>query len=46
MPLTKKGTKIKKTMVKEYGTEKGKKIFYASENKGTIKGVKKPNKKK
>ncbi len=39
MPLTKKGAKIKAAMVKEYGKEKGKKIFYASENKGTIKGV-------
>lgn len=26
-------------MEKEYGAEKGKKVFYASENKGTIKGV-------
>ncbi len=39
MPLTKKGVKIKKSMEKEYGEEKGKKVFYASENKGTIKGV-------
>ena len=41
MPLSKKGTKIKKAMVKTYGKEKGKKVFYASENKGRIKGVKK-----
>lgn len=46
MPLTKKGLKIKKEMVKEYGAEKGKKVFYASENAGKIKGVKKSNKKK
>ncbi len=29
---------------KEYGKEKGKAVFYASENKGTIKGVKKKGK--
>ena len=41
MPLTPKGTKIKKSMVKTYGKEKGKQVFYASANKGVIKGVKK-----
>lgn len=41
MPLNKKGNKIMKVMKKEYGSEKGKNIFYAAENKGTIKGVKK-----
>ena len=41
MPLTRKGKKIKAAMIKEYGEEKGKQVFYASENKGTIKGVKK-----
>lgn len=41
MPLTKKGKKIKLAMEKEYGKEKGDKVFYASENKGTIKGIKK-----
>lgn len=41
MPLTKKGVEVKKAMVKEYGSEKGKKVFYASEAKGTIKGVSK-----
>ena len=48
MPLTKKGKKIKTAMKKEYGEEKGERVFYASENKGTIKGVhkgKKPKKK-
>lgn len=44
MPLTKKGTKIMKAMKKEYGAEKGKKVFYASENKGTIKGTHKKKK--
>ncbi len=39
MPLTKKGEKIKRAMMKEYGAKKGKQVFYASENKGTIKGV-------
>lgn len=28
-------------MKKEYGEKKGKQVFYASENKGKIKGVKK-----
>ena len=41
MPLNAKGKKIKKAMEKEYGTKKGKQVFYASENKGSIKGVKK-----
>ncbi len=41
MPLNKKGKKIKSAMMKEYGAKKGKQVFYASENKGTIKGVKK-----
>ena len=40
MPLNAKGKKILAAMEKEYGKEKGKTIFYASENKGTIKGVK------
>ena len=39
MPLTKKGKKIMKNMQKEYGPKKAKSVFYASENKGTIKGV-------
>jgi len=50
MPLTAKGKKIMKSMKKSYGAKKGKSIFYASENKGTIddvheKGVKKAVKK-
>lgn len=44
MPLNTKGKKIKKEMIKEYGKEKGTKVFYASENKGTIKGVTKKKK--
>ena len=46
MPLTKKGAKIKKKMEKTYGTEKGEQVFYASQNKGTIKGTHKGKKKK
>lgn len=39
MPLTAKGEKIKKNMEAEYGAKKGKQVFYASQNKGTIKGT-------
>lgn len=39
MPVTKKGAKIKRAMVKQYGAAKAQKVFYASANKGTIKGV-------
>jgi len=46
MPLSAKGKKIMKAMKKEYGTKKAKTVFYASANKGTIKGVKKSSKKK
>jgi len=44
MPLTAKGKKILKNMRKQYGVKKAKQIFYASENKGTIKGVHKKKK--
>ncbi len=44
MPLTKKGKKIMSAMKAEYGKVKGKGIFYASRNKGTIKGVEKKRK--
>ena len=46
MPLNKKGKKIKGAMEKEYGKKKGDAVFYASENKGTIKGVTKGSKRK
>ena len=46
MPQTKKGKKIMKAMKEEYGKEKGEAVFYASANKGTIKGVHKGKKKK
>jgi hypothetical protein len=39
MPLTKKGSKIKAAMEKSYGAKRGDAVFYASANKGTIKGV-------
>lgn len=39
MPLTKKGSKIKRAMMEEYGKKRGEQVFYASRNKGTIKGV-------
>jgi hypothetical protein len=39
MPLTSKGKKIMSAMVKQYGSKKGKSVFYASKNKGRIKGV-------
>lgn len=39
MPLTKKGKKIMKAMKKTYGAKKGKTVFYASQNKGRIKGT-------
>jgi len=41
MPLTTKGSKIKSAMTKKYGEKKGEQVFYASANKGTIKGVEK-----
>lgn len=39
MPLTAKGAEILSNMEKEYGTEKGKSVFYASRNAGKISGV-------
>ncbi len=46
MPLTKKGSKIMRAMKEEYGSKKGEQVFYASKNKGKIKGVEKKKKKK
>ena len=45
MPLTKKGLKIRKAMEKFYGKKQGDAVFYASENKGNIKGITKKTKK-
>jgi hypothetical protein len=39
MPLTKKGRKIKRAMMKHYGKKKGTRVFYASQNKGRIRGT-------
>jgi hypothetical protein len=39
MPLTSKGKKIMGAMRKQYGSKKGEEVFYASKNKGNIKGV-------
>ena len=44
MPLTTKGKKIMKSMKGQYGKKEGEKVFYASRNKGTIKGVARANK--
>ena len=41
MPLNKKGKKIKTSMTKRYGKKKGEAIFYAMENSGKLKGIKK-----
>jgi hypothetical protein len=40
MPLSKKGMKIKRAMVGQYGKRKGAAVFFASANKGVIRGVK------
>lgn len=41
MPLTKKGTKIKNQMTNIYGKKNGLNVFYASINKGKVKGAEK-----
>ena len=46
MPLTQKGKKIMKAMQKQYGKNKAKNFFYATKNKGKIKGVDKKRKKR
>ena len=46
MPLTKKGKKIMNAMKGEYGNKEGKDVFYASKNKGSIKGVEKSARRK
>lgn len=38
-PLTNKGSEIMAKMKSTYGDKKGTKVFYASRNKGRIKGV-------
>jgi hypothetical protein len=39
MPLTAKGTKVMKTMSKQYGAKKGKSVFYAMINEGKLTGA-------
>ena len=39
MPKTAKGKKIMRAMKKTYGKKKGERVYYASKQKGTIKGV-------
>ena len=39
MPLNKKGKKIMASMKSQYGPKEGESVFYASKNKGKIKGV-------
>ena len=39
MPINTKGREIMAAMKKQYGDKKGESVFYASKNKGTIKGV-------
>lgn len=34
MPLTDTGAKVKSNMTRQYGPEKGERVFYASMNKG------------
>jgi len=41
VPLSKKGKKIMKSMKDQYGSKRGEQVFYASMNKGKIKGVEK-----
>jgi len=41
VPLNKKGKKIMKSMKDQYGSKRGEQVFYASMNKGKIKGVEK-----
>jgi hypothetical protein len=39
MPLSGKGRKIRAAMRKRYGKKKGDQVFYATENKGRIDGL-------
>ena len=41
MPLTEKGEKIKRALIKKYGAKRGKEIFFKMESSKKIKGVKK-----
>lgn len=41
MPMSKAGSKIKKSLKEQYGKKKGEQVFYAMENKGKIPGMNK-----
>lgn len=41
MPLTKKGSKIMRALQSEYGSKRGKSVFYAMANSCKIRGVEK-----
>ena len=45
MPLTKKGQEVLASMRRTYGQKKGESVFYASINKGKVKGAEKGKKK-
>ena len=44
MPLNEKGKKVRRAMRKTYGKDKGDEVFYASENSGKLKGIKRHKK--
>lgn len=44
MPLSRKGRKIKRKMEEEYGKKKGDQVFYASENSGKLRGLRRRRK--
>ncbi len=45
MPLSHKGLKMLASMRKHYGEKKGEQLFYATENKGKVTGLKRHKKK-
>lgn len=45
MPLSKKGQEVLRKMEKEYGSDKGKQVFYASMNAGKLPKAKMEKKK-
>jgi len=44
MPLTAKGGRILRAMKANYGSKKGREVFYRSQAKGTIRGTHKKKK--
>jgi len=41
MPLNAKGKKVLERLQSEYGSDKGKRVFYAMENSGKLKNIRK-----